>query len=216
MKPIQTYYNGYKFRSRLEARWAVFFDACHMKWEYEPEGFKLSDGTHYLPDFKITTPYGSTIWYEIKPEGTTEDAKFNQFESDLIDAFREGIATGARPLAFAVMLTGDPYSMLIDKEYYIDPNNGFITKTFTYSNGFEVWPHDDDVRWGDELSDWETPIGGYHPPRAGMFGLMARPHKGSMYMDIKDYQMFVAKLADACRTARSARFEHGETPVAVH
>ena len=28
IKAIQTEYNGYLFRSRLEARWAVFFDAC--------------------------------------------------------------------------------------------------------------------------------------------------------------------------------------------
>ena len=27
IKAIETEYNGYKFRSRLEARWAVFFDA---------------------------------------------------------------------------------------------------------------------------------------------------------------------------------------------
>jgi hypothetical protein len=54
MKPIQTYYKGYKFRSRTEARWAVFFDSVGVDWEYEPEGFVLSDGSHYLPDFKVT------------------------------------------------------------------------------------------------------------------------------------------------------------------
>ena len=27
IKPIQTRYKGFNFRSRLEARWAVFFDA---------------------------------------------------------------------------------------------------------------------------------------------------------------------------------------------
>ena len=34
MKPIETEYKGYRFRSRLEARWAVFFDALNIKWEY--------------------------------------------------------------------------------------------------------------------------------------------------------------------------------------
>ncbi len=38
IKAIDTVYNGYKFRSRLEARWAVFFDAAGIKYEYEPEG----------------------------------------------------------------------------------------------------------------------------------------------------------------------------------
>jgi hypothetical protein len=29
----------------------VLFDALAIEWEYEPEGYVLSDGTHYLPDF---------------------------------------------------------------------------------------------------------------------------------------------------------------------
>ena len=53
LKPIETYYNGYRFRSRLEARWAVFFDALGIKWEYEPEGYELPGGIRYLPDFYL-------------------------------------------------------------------------------------------------------------------------------------------------------------------
>ena len=53
IKPIETHYNGYRFRSRLEARWAVFFDAAGIKYEYEPEGYVLDDGTPYLPDFYL-------------------------------------------------------------------------------------------------------------------------------------------------------------------
>lgn len=53
IKAIETEYNGYRFRSRLEARWAVFFDNAGIKYEYEPEGFELEDGTMYLPDFYL-------------------------------------------------------------------------------------------------------------------------------------------------------------------
>jgi hypothetical protein len=53
IKPIETVYNGYRFRSRLEAKWAVFFDAAGIKYQYEPEGFELEDGTRYLPDFYL-------------------------------------------------------------------------------------------------------------------------------------------------------------------
>lgn len=52
IKPIQTRYKGYHFRSRLEARWAVFFDALGLNWEYEPEGYQTSEGW-YLPDFYL-------------------------------------------------------------------------------------------------------------------------------------------------------------------
>jgi hypothetical protein len=65
IKPIETVYNGYRFRSRLEARWAVFFDALGIKYEYEPEGFELDDGYHYLPDFYLPA---METYVEIKPE----------------------------------------------------------------------------------------------------------------------------------------------------
>lgn len=51
MKAIETEYKGYKFRSRLEARWAVFLDVLREPWEYEVQGYDLDDGDLYLPDF---------------------------------------------------------------------------------------------------------------------------------------------------------------------
>jgi hypothetical protein len=68
VKPIETRYKGFRFRSRLEARWAVFFEALGIKWEYEPEGFELSDGTRYLPDFHLPT-FGGGMYVEVKPDG---------------------------------------------------------------------------------------------------------------------------------------------------
>lgn len=53
IKTIETEWKGYKFRSRLEARWAVFFDSCGIDWDYEVEGFELPNGNRYLPDFTL-------------------------------------------------------------------------------------------------------------------------------------------------------------------
>ncbi len=50
MKAIETIYNGYEFRSRLEARWAVFFDTLGVKWEYEPEHYDLGLKHPWLHD----------------------------------------------------------------------------------------------------------------------------------------------------------------------
>lgn len=52
IKPIETRYKGFLFRSRLEARYAVFFDAMNIRWEYEQEGYELTSG-RYLPDFYL-------------------------------------------------------------------------------------------------------------------------------------------------------------------
>jgi hypothetical protein len=65
IKAIETQYKGYRFRSRLEARWAVFFDALGVKWEYESEGLNI-DGEWYLPDFRLFEPFPCLI--EIKPQ----------------------------------------------------------------------------------------------------------------------------------------------------
>ena len=61
---IPTRYKGYHFRSRLEARWAVFFDALGIEYRYEPEGYQIENGTRYLPDFYL--PKFET-WCEVKP-----------------------------------------------------------------------------------------------------------------------------------------------------
>lgn len=68
MKAIETIYKGRRFRSRLEARWAIFFDAIDIGWEYETEGFELGN-TKYLTDFRIQS-FGANkvdLYIEIKP-----------------------------------------------------------------------------------------------------------------------------------------------------
>jgi hypothetical protein len=64
MKAIETNYKGYRFRSRLEARWAVYLDSLGLQWEYELQGFDL-EGTRYLPDFWLPQV---RMWAEVKPE----------------------------------------------------------------------------------------------------------------------------------------------------
>lgn len=69
MQAIQTVYKGYRFRSRLEARWAVFLDTLGAAWSYEKEGFDL-DGTWYLPDFWVDD---WNVWLEIKGRAPSEE-----------------------------------------------------------------------------------------------------------------------------------------------
>jgi hypothetical protein len=64
MTAIETEYNGILFRSRLEARWAIFFDAFNLDWVYEPECFILSNNQKYTPDFYLPN---LKLYIEIKP-----------------------------------------------------------------------------------------------------------------------------------------------------
>lgn len=91
-KAIETHYAGYRMRSRLEARWARFFDAMWFSWEYEPEGFALPSGP-YLPDFYLPRV---KMWCEAKPE------PFNDRELQLA---KELVIATKHPL---IMLDGVP------------------------------------------------------------------------------------------------------------
>jgi len=68
ISPIPTEYNRTIFRSRLEARWAVFYDTLGVKWLYEFEGYQLPSGW-YLPDFWLPD---HKMWVEVKPKKPTE------------------------------------------------------------------------------------------------------------------------------------------------
>lgn len=69
VKAIQTHYAGCCFRSRIEARWAVFFDYLGIGWDYEPQGFDLPSGL-YLPDFLLDL--GDGLWWEVKGASPTQ------------------------------------------------------------------------------------------------------------------------------------------------
>lgn len=63
---IQTIYRGIEYRSRLEARWAAFFDGIGWQHTYEP-----FDGAGYIPDFLI---HGERpLLIEIKPAQSPAD-----------------------------------------------------------------------------------------------------------------------------------------------
>lgn len=68
IKALPSWYNGIQFRSRLEARWAYYFDLLGLQWSYEPEAYSLPSG-NYLPDFLITTEHAQKVFAEVKSIG---------------------------------------------------------------------------------------------------------------------------------------------------
>lgn len=105
---IPTHYAGCYFRSRLEARWAVFFDALGIEWEYEPEGFATSIG-NYLPDFRIRVPDdGYPYWFEVKPPRASLD-----------DRHRVLCVETAMPLIVAQGLPRDYHDQLCSDKSYL-------------------------------------------------------------------------------------------------
>jgi hypothetical protein len=92
---VETEYKGNTYRSRTEARWAVFFDALGLTFGYERKLIELSTGEKYLPDFYIDD---FEAYFEVKPSNenivTDECVKARQLAAD-IDPARVWLAMGA-------------------------------------------------------------------------------------------------------------------------
>jgi len=69
--PIETRYAGHRFRSRTEARWAVFFDVVGIRYQYEANGFVVRSGA-YLPDFWLPE---LRLFFEVKGEDPTDEER---------------------------------------------------------------------------------------------------------------------------------------------
>ena len=65
VRAIETRYAGRSFRARGEARFAVLFDVCQVRWVYEPEGVWPDECQRYLPDFWLP---GLDHYFEVKSD----------------------------------------------------------------------------------------------------------------------------------------------------
>lgn len=53
-------------RSRLEARWAWFFDQLGIHWSYEPDAEVIEHNIYYAPDFWLDLR--EEVYAEVKPK----------------------------------------------------------------------------------------------------------------------------------------------------
>lgn len=207
IKPIETIYNGYRFRSRLEARWAVFFDTLGIQYEYEPEGFKLSDGTICLPDF-----YLPAFDYYVEIKGFS---KHLRSDLDKVENFVHEIKKSVAILSeipyseeaagmywFPVIHYCSAYHNYADKCYFLfmyNDGGAYIEDGF-YIGHNEHWLwHTANVANADVLA---------------YKNIQAIP--GEKLND-KDCDIRIAfdfsKINKALLKSRQARFEHGDKPI---
>lgn len=133
MKAIETKYKGYRFRSRLEARWAVFLDTLDCEWEYEKEGYDLGELGWYLPDFFVrmssawqrrrATPTAG-YWLEIKGETPTVNELQRAHALALLTGHHAMIAhglPGSSLLHFASRESGIPFCYEAEDRWLSQP-----------------------------------------------------------------------------------------------
>ena len=104
--PKPTWYNNYYFRSKLEAKWAVFFDLMKIRWEYEPEAFICADGSQYTPDF-----YLPHVFLRDEKRGLYLEIKPSSFDGD--DTYIKRISSSLKDRQL-VLLVGDPMEAVLN------------------------------------------------------------------------------------------------------
>lgn len=133
IKAIPTRYAGVEFRSRLEARWAAFFDLAGWQWEYEP--FDLEG---WAPDFRLVLPDESEFLVEVKPAKTPDAQAFEKAlrhttgarhrdpddQIEYVDPMYEFVVRGELVLKSAIdwevlCLGASPF--LVDRREWYDP-----------------------------------------------------------------------------------------------
>jgi hypothetical protein len=187
IKPIQTRYKGCNFRSRLEARYAVYFDALNIKWEYETEGYDIN-GKWYLPDFWLPE---LEIFVEIKPDSDKGSGLYNEFSNKINSAI--------------VLMRGSPwnYRAIFYGWDSCDSGGGEYKDECIFGiDGDWVGLQ---VRVGREdrnvfVSEWDTNK-----------NVVALYHPDDEQWEYFKEDTFDVLTKDAAYKARSARFEHGES-----
>jgi hypothetical protein len=190
LKAIETPYRGYRFRSRLEARWAVFFDALSVPWEYEKEGFDLGDGVLYLPDFWLPV---QGYWFEVK--GTRPS------RSEIEKATR--LAVESRHEVVVAIGVPTPLRWGNRREPGSATERAILEGNLYHANPYGDW--DGELAWGACPNCGSVTIGTWGYCAADDL-TVCRTRK------IDEINGGNApRIIAACNAARSARFEHGES-----
>lgn len=223
IKAIETRYKGYRFRSRLEARWAVFFDHLGLRWQFEPEGFDLSAHGlgYYLPDFFLPD---LNYWIEVKPES---------FSSRDTAAYRKLAYVGAATKAGGLLVAGEPYHNVVMGGFnsYMAPGSAcdqwWVVDTYPHEEDEEqragamdgpylfcLCPLCDKIGIefdgrGERICSDESCGKKRTREEAAALGFWGSLHHGD-----KAYSGDHPKIVAAAEAARSARFEHGQSGAA--
>ena len=201
LKPIETRAYGCRFRSRLEARYAVFMTELGVEWKYEPEGFSLESG-NYLPDFFLPRVRENGTWLEIKPHG---QGSYFGFCASLGEGMPQ--IHDARLGEFADLAQNASQSFYVA---YGLPSDAYLSSSSPdwYEEGMLEAPWDP-FMWC--ICGCGKTAGIQFDGRGGR--IQCRHTKGCYeFGGDKGYSHEHPLIVRAVTAARSARFEHGESP----
>lgn len=226
IQAIKTRYAGHRFRSRLEARWAHFFDTLGVRWEYEPQGYHVGEQRRpYLPDFYLTD---LGTWVEVKGSADRLDMSL------MLDAIhpRHGLGRTDPHYRTSMLILGDlprpgvPHAhWTISRSAAIGtppnpvPGCGGCLFTGPLYGLSAFWPVPDVI---PDLVAAKAGVAAEQLAALRRWGALLQPvcrstpkppqHDLTESVPVSKLG-FLPRLDMAYEKARAARFEHGEVPV---
>jgi hypothetical protein len=195
IKAIETRYAGCRFRSRLEARWAVFFDTLGIKWEYERQGYEIFDrlgicetkSWWYLPDFWLPE---HEVHAEVKGSLTGAELRRLASAAAYLSAPQGGCGEGSD----LILLGPIPYELSVSP--------------------FRLHMHKGEL----QVSPWRGDLAGpfhcwheHHHLADDVEGIIDVPASQIIHKLLEGCPNTLSyAIREAYEAARSARFEHGE------
>jgi hypothetical protein len=195
IQAIQTEAFGCLFRSRLEARCAVFLEAMGLRWDYEPEGFELPSG-RYLPDFKVYKEDCPAGYYWIECKGGIPTDQEVQLAREL-----------AKATTACVVFFRQPFFQLMREQCA-----GYAE--FFKSEYGASWNREITDPWGLSCKDRDSLFGDHHWYQMWDRHSIADQGLARLGFDMGSAEPWwpLSKASKAATTALSARFEYGEAP----
>lgn len=188
MRVIETEYEGFRFRSRLEARWAVFFDVAGIEFQYEPEGLIVpatvvqgwtKSKVRYLPDFYLPE---TDQWVEVKTRWSPPEA--------------------AKTFNAAAYLSARGQDMLLMPEVFRQPRGGARLPWRLFLDGDTLLAEP----WPSGVVDVEP------EPIASVSDPSVFQDAPDLLRGYRHDEPAPEWFRQASRAAQRARFEYGETP----
>lgn len=198
IKAIETAYAGCRFRSRLEARWAVFFDTLGIKWQYEVQGYQLEDRLYvrnttdpinYLPDFWLPE---FNLHAEVKGSFSVQDFARTLTAAAALSAPKGGCGGGNDLVIFGPIPEPERRSR---HPMRLHMHKGDLVATAFWASQLQPL--------GDKCPLFNGSSYGIADD-TGNIEVTPRMLLGGIPGKVGD------QWADGYRAARSARFEHGE------
>jgi hypothetical protein len=206
IKAIETKYKDYRFRSRLEARWAVFFDALGVKWEYEKEALDIPaySARPSEDDSVIKYTYIAPQWY--LPDFYLPQHNYYIEIKGVVDeeALIKPCALAAHSSAKVFVFSSIPSVQCLDFMSFSEADDQFgryigkdANPDFPY-----VWGYCNECKqYGIGFSGWGHRL------------MINGQEESHLCKDKQERKArFHPSILAAYAAARSARFEHGETP----